>query len=275
MRQTILLTGATGFVGTQILKHLANFPVDIHVVVRKQHDSGLSSISGITKLLFTSDLFSESSGWLEHACLDVDTVVHAAWYVTPGKYLQAPQNLDCLNGTVNLAKACVKAGVRRFIGIGTCFEYDLTANYLSVQTPLKPETLYAATKAATFFSLSQYFGISNVEFAWCRLFYLYGEGEDERRLVPYLRKKLALGEKADLTSGQQIRDFLDVSKAGQMIADIALNNQQGPVNVCSGIPITVKNLAEQIADEYGKRELLNFGARPDNVIDPPCVVGIR
>jgi nucleoside-diphosphate-sugar epimerase len=60
-----------------------------------------------------------------------------------------------------------------------------------------------------------------------------------------------------------------------MIAETALGAVQGPVNICSGIPITIKQLAENIADEYEKRDLLKFGARPENLIDPPCVVGVR
>jgi dTDP-6-deoxy-L-talose 4-dehydrogenase (NAD+) len=59
-----------------------------------------------------------------------------------------------------------------------------------------------------------------------------------------------------------------------MIAEVALSDQKGPVNICSGTPVTVRQIAEQIADEHGRRDLLLFGARQDNVIDPPCVVGI-
>jgi dTDP-6-deoxy-L-talose 4-dehydrogenase (NAD+) len=103
---------------------------------------------------------------------------------------------------------------------------------------------------------------------------MYGDGEDSRRLVPYLRKKLGAGEPVDLTSGNQIRDFIDVCEAGRLIGESALSEAQGPVNICSGIPITVKQLAQDIADEYGRRDLLKFGTRPDNLIDPPCVVGI-
>ena len=58
-----------------------------------------------------------------------------------------------------------------------------------------------------------------------------------------------------------------------MIADTALGTRQGPVNICSGRPVTVRQLVEQIADEYGRRDLLRFGARPDNEVDPPRVVG--
>jgi dTDP-6-deoxy-L-talose 4-dehydrogenase (NAD+) len=85
---------------------------------------------------------------------------------------------------------------------------------------------------------------------------------------------LEKGEPAELTSGKQIRDFLDVADVGKMISDVALSDQIGAVNICSGVPITVRQLAEQIADEYGRRDLLIFGARLDNLIDPPCVVGV-
>ncbi len=43
---------------------------------------------------------------------------------------------------------------------------------------------------------------------------------------------------------------------------------------CSGVPVTVKQLAQQIADLYDKRYLLKFGAKPENPMDPSCVVGV-
>jgi len=173
-----------------------------------------------------------------------------------------------------MAKGAAQAKVRRFVGIGTCVEYDLAAGLVSVDTPLRPVTPYAGAKAAAFMALSQWLPSQDVEFAWCRLFYLHGEGEDERRLVPYLRSRLAAGEPASLTSGNQVRDFLDVREAGRLIAEIALSKKQGPANVCSGIPVTVRQLAEQIADEYGRRDLLAFGARPDDPLEPLSVVGV-
>jgi dTDP-6-deoxy-L-talose 4-dehydrogenase (NAD+) len=275
MSRTVLFTGATGFVGRQILKALAAQSVKVRLIVREGKKHQIETADQIESTVATSNIFSETQGWLEKSCKGIDTVIHAAWYAEPGKYLQSPKNIDCLSGTLALAKACVQAGVRRFVGIGTCFEYDLSPGYLSIDTPLKPTTPYAASKAAAFLALSQYLAAAGIEFVWCRLFYLYGEGEDERRLVPYLRKRLAQGEIAELTSGTQMRDFLDIRKAGRLIAEIAQGKQQGPVNVCSGQPITVRQLAEQIADEYRRRDLLRFGARPDNLVDPPSVVGIK
>lgn len=275
MTGVVLLTGATGFVGRQVLRALAEGGVRVRVVVRDEKKSQLISMDGIETVVTTSDIFKENADWYAGVCKGIDTVIHVAWYAEPDKYLQSPKNLDCLIGTLHLAKGANQARVRRFIGIGTCFEYDISGGGLSINTPLRPLTPYAGAKAAAFMVLSQLLPPQGVEFAWCRLFYLHGEGEDARRLVPYLRAKLMVGETAELTSGNQIRDFLDVREAGRMIMKTALSDQQGPINICSGMPITVRQLAEQIADEYGRRDLLKFGARKDNLFDPPYVVGVK
>ena len=268
----ILITGATGFVGQKIIQALIKNNQKITVIARK---SSREKIPHGINIIEIEDLWSESRDRLIEALQRIDILIHSAWYTEPGKYLTSPLNIDCLMGTIRLAQAFVEAGGKRFVGIGTCFEYDLSYRILSINTPLNPNTLYAACKVSTFQVLSQFLPTKNVEFLWCRLFYLYGEGEDPRRLVPYLKQCLSSGEVAKLTSGNQIRDFLDVEEAGKMVVDAALNSTQGPLNICSGIPITVRQLAEQLADEFGRRDLLKFGARPDNLVDPPCIVGVK
>jgi nucleoside-diphosphate-sugar epimerase len=275
MTGVCLLTGATGFVGRQVLRALGNKGTQVRLVVRDDKKLELDNQEGVESVVLSPDLFAEDASWWANVCRGVDTIIHIAWYAESGRYLQSEKNLECLIGTLQMAKGAVQVGVRRFIGVGTCFEYELSEGLLSVETPLQPLTPYAGSKASVFLALSQFLPQQGIEFAWCRLFYLYGEGEDARRLVPYLRTKLSAGESAKLTSGTQIRDFLDVREAGQMIAETAMGHLQGPVNICSGIPITVRQLAEQIADEFGRRDLLDFGSRPDNLIDPPCVVGVR
>lgn len=211
-----LLTGATGFVGRQVLRALIRNGIRVRVVVREGKEDQFEAPDSIDSIFTTSDLFAESADWWTNVCRGTETVIHVAWYAEPGKYLQSAKNIDCLTGTLQMAKGAVQAGVKRFVGVGTCFEYDLTGGLLSIDTPLCPLTPYAGAKAAAFMALSQWLPQQEVEFAWCRLFYLYGEGEDERRLVPYLRTKLAAGEPAELTSGRQIRDFIDVHDAAQL-----------------------------------------------------------
>jgi nucleoside-diphosphate-sugar epimerase len=271
----ILLTGAAGFVGRQVLRVLGERGCRVRPVVRAGKQEMLARDAAIEAIVASPDIFAESAAWWARTCSGANTVIHAAWYAEPGQYLQSPKNRDCLSGTLRLAEGAVRAKVRRFVGIGTCFEYDLNAGRLSVETPLRPSTPYAQAKVDAFNALSAALPAQGVAFAWCRLFYLYGEGEDSRRLVSYVRGRLQAGEPAELSSGSQIRDFLDVREAARMIVDVAFGSQKGPVNICSGKPVTVRELAERIADEFGRRDLLRFGARPDNPVDPPCIVGVR
>jgi dTDP-6-deoxy-L-talose 4-dehydrogenase (NAD+) len=273
MNRDVLLTGATGFVGRQILRALLVHGARVRVVVRDA--SHLPADATPERIVVTRDLFTETDEWWAENCAGIDTIVHAAWYAEPGQYLRSALNMTCLRGSLALAVGATRAGVRRFVGVGSCTEYDTSGGDLSIDTPLLPQSAYAAAKVATYCGLAHWLPSQSVELAWCRLFYVYGEDEDERRLVAHIRRRLAAGEVVELTSGNQVRDYLDVRDAGRMIADVAVGTVTGPVNVCSGVPTTVRALAEQIADEYGRRDLLRFGVRPDNLFDPPRVVGIR
>ncbi len=274
MNRKILLTGATGFVGRQVLNALLEKECTIRCVVRAESDAKLPGSTKLEPCLATTDLFAEDQSWWRKSLEGIDVVIHMAWYAEPGKYQFSPKNMDCLIGTLRLAQVAALAGVKRFVGIGTCFEYQSSVEPLPADAPLAPCSPYAACKAAAYFAMSQMLPLSGIDFVWCRLFYLYGEGEDARRLVPMLRQSLSEGRPVDLTAGTQVRDFLDVSEAGRQIANVALSDKAGAFNICSGKPVTVRELAESIADEYGRRDLLKFAARKENPVDPAHVVGV-
>lgn len=271
----ITLTGATGFVGRQILRQFLNRGYRVRAPTRDPTRFADMANHPHLEIIFTPNLFAEDVGRLEEFIGDSELLVHAAWFAEPGEYLRSSANMECLTGTLNLARAFTAMGGKRFVGIGTCAEYDTSAGLLSTDTPLAPTTLYAACKASAFQVLSCFLATAEVSFAWCRLFYLHGEGEDGRRLVPYIRSRLAAGQEALLTQGAQVRDFLDVKDAAGMVVDAALSDLQGAVNICSGEAVTVRQLAERIADEYGRRDLLRFGAKRENTFDPPRIVGVR
>ena len=273
--EKILLTGATGFVGNKVIRVLQGLGKRVRVVIRPESFTKLINPKNLDSVIYSPDIFAESADWWAKACEGIDTFVHIAWITEPGKYLYSSANLDCLQGTLQMAKGAAKGKIRRFVGIGTCFEYDVKQGMLSTDTPLRPLTPYAGTKAAVFMSLAHWLPLNNIQFAWCRLFYLYGKGEDSRRFVSYVRSKLESGQPAELTEGYQIRDFLEAEEAAHMICEIILSEKTGAFNICSGVPITIRQFAEKLADEYGRRDLLIFGAREENIIDPPCVVGIR
>lgn len=270
----ILLTGATGFVGRQIHAALLQAGHEVVPVLRPGSDDRLCPGAPADIGIITKDLFAERPDWWAEKCEGADVVVHAAWYVEPGKYLDSARNMDCVAGTLALAQGAAACGVGQMIGIGTCMEYRLPGDCLDVAAPLDPQTLYAACKLSVYHILTQYLATTQTSLSWCRLFYLYGEGEYPTRLVPYIRERLARGEVAKLSAGTQLRDFLDVRQAGAMIANVVETGQPGAINICSGKPTTIRQLAERIADEYGRRDLLEFGTASIHPSDPAAVVGV-
>jgi nucleoside-diphosphate-sugar epimerase len=273
--KTVLLTGASGFVGRHILKSLSLRSVKVRLTVRNEQDKdSLKILSNVEKILITKDLFSESQVWLEGLCAGVDTIMHAAWVSDPGENILSSKNIDAMVGTLKLADAALKSGVRRFVGLGSCYEYDTSKDILSTKSSIGPDTLYGAAKVATYLTLSQYFKTKRIEFLWARIFFLYGEGESDRRLVAYVRKRLSAGQVANLSSGKQIRDYMDVKYAADNIVNFSFSEIQGVVNICSGKPVTVRQLVEEIADEYDGRELLNFGVRDIKDGQSDCIIGV-
>lgn len=118
MTTSVLLTGASGFVGQNVLESIVARGCDVRVVLR----SGSPHPKGSAQVIYTPDLFAESPDWWRRTCSDTQTVVHAAWYAEPGKYLNSIRNMECLTGILHLAEGAMKAGVERFVGVGTCFE---------------------------------------------------------------------------------------------------------------------------------------------------------
>ena len=267
----VLVTGATGFIGSQIARALL---AQGHTVRASERAGAsrerLADVAGQIEWV-TSDVFAASGKDLAALCSGVEMVVHSAWYAVPGKYLEAPENLACVSGTVALTHALADAGVKRAVYVGTCFEYDFDFGWLSETTPNRPASLYAAAKSSARLMSEQIARAHDIAFCWVRPFYQYGPHEDARRLVPYVIDTLLRGEEVPLTRGAPVRDFLHVADVGSAIAAAATSELKGIVNIGSGTPVTVRDIAATIASLLGRESMLRFGARPDNPADPPFI----
>lgn len=273
MTPRILITGATGFVGRQILAACIARDVSMRLVVRAGWQEKLGTLPETCEIVEVEDLFAQSAEWWTESLSGIDTLIHSAWYTEPGKYLTSPRNTDCLIGTLQMARGAVQAELRRFVGVGTCIEYQLGPKILTPDTVLAPSTPYGLAKAAAFQALSGLFGETKTEFLWCRLFQPYGEGEHPQRLYPYLHSCLSEGKTVTLGSGREVRDFIDVKTAGANIFDAALGKDVGAINICTGIPKSVREFATEIAETYGRTDLLKFGTLDNSASDWDYIVG--
>ena len=116
--------------------------------------------------------------------------------------------------------------------------------------------------------------MNKISFIWCRLFYLYGEGENENRLVPYVRGKILKNEIVIINNGSLIRDYIEVNVAALQIFNKVFSDEEGAFNICSGQGVTIKDFVINIADEYKRRDLLIFNDTSHLSIEPTCIIGI-
>jgi nucleoside-diphosphate-sugar epimerase len=261
----VLVTGATGFVGRRVLGPLVEAGHEVHAVSsRPAPEAGPAGVRW-----HRSDLLTDPGGVA--ARVAPERLLHLAWYAEHGRFWTSPENLRWVEATLALVRAFASAGGTRAVLAGSCAEYQwgLPGPCLERGTPLRPATLYGSAKHATRTVLEAAAPGLGIELAWGRLFFLYGPGEDERRLVASVAGALLRGERAATGAGTQLRDFMHVDDAGAALAAlVAAPGVRGALNVASGEGRPVRELIEAIAREAGRPELLDVGALPPRPGDP-------
>jgi nucleoside-diphosphate-sugar epimerase len=269
----VFLTGASGFIGSQVAQKLVE--ADQRVLALALPGDPLwrlKNVAGQLELLRGTledrEVLSTSlMSWSPDVC------IHLAWYVEPGNYLDSNENITSLKESLNLIDLLAKAGCKKIVVAGTCFEYRLQEKILCEEDEVKPESLYAASKLALQVAGEKLAAQVGMEFVWGRVFYLYGPGEHPKRLVPAVISALQKGEKFAVSPGLQVRDYLHVEDVASAFLQLAENGVSGIYNISSANPVTIKDLLSVIGNVLQKTELLEFGAVPYRASDPAFVCG--
>jgi nucleoside-diphosphate-sugar epimerase len=260
----VLITGATGFVGAHALAALRD-RAEVHVVSR--HAVGARSPAERVHQL---DLHDHAALQQLLETVRPDRLLHLAWDVTPGRYEASLENMRWLATTMHLVHGFIRCGGSRIVGAGTCAEYDWDAGHCSeTETPVRPRSLYAATKHAVAQVLDRVAAQGLVSVAWGRVFFVYGPGEHPDRLVPSAIAAAQQRRRFPLRYPKQVRDYMHVEDVGRAFADLVLTDVRGPVNIASGAVVSLEELVRLIGTIAGTPIDIDSSAAID---DPyPCV----
>ncbi len=175
-------------------------------------------------------------------------LVHLAWYTEPSAYWESIENDRWLGASENLIRAFCEAGGRHVVIAGSCAEYGIAASVCSeIDAPAAPDSAYGRAKHRLHQISREICGAHSCGLAWCRIFFPYGPGEPKAKLVSSLIAAFRAEREPFGVAQDQARDFVHASDLGEAFAAIVAAKAEGIFNVCSGTPISIRELVGKVA----------------------------
>jgi protein O-GlcNAc transferase len=261
----VLLTGASGFVGRQVIGPLLDLSYEVHALG--------NTVTDARARWYRADLLDQAARRQLVATVRPQALLHCAWETGHGTYWTSPANLDWVAASLDLARVAAAQGTRRMLMVGSCAEYDwraAPARPWREDDPCRPASLYGTAKDALHRLMAAFADDAGIGLVWARLFHLYGPHEAPARLVPGVLAALLAGQRAATGSANATRDFMHVGDAGRALAHLLAGEVRGTVNVASGQPVTIGALAGLLARLAGRPDLLAVGARRSG--EPPAII---
>lgn len=261
----VVVTGSEGFIGCHVVDALRSRGVAVWRMHRASVVSDARTEADICLDLRDGDA-------VEQALLEVspDCIIHLAGSKNRGESIgdyRENYQVNLLN-TLNVLHASrLLSSLKRFLFIGSCDEYGSSITPFHEGLCEKPNNAYGLSKLATTQLLTAWHRIYDFPVAILRPSVVYGPGQGNEMFIPSLAMTIGSGVTFAMTKGEQIRDFLFVDDLVEAIIKAACHHDEihgMVINIGSGSPSSIRDVAVMIADQIGPeaRNLLSIGALP-------------
>ena len=206
----------------------------------------------------------DEAPWHEIAGFAPEVCVHTAWITAPGIYLESPENLQFRDSSLRFLRRMVNMGAAQIVSLGTCIEYKIGNQPLSeANSSIEPTTTYSRCKnelrlALEADALERKFG-----FCWARVFYPYGPREHPSRLCSSIIRKLANNEQITLKTPDSTKDYIFIDDLAAALLTVVENRFGGPINLGTGVGLSVRTIAQSLAAMMGKPGLVRDAMPPE------------
>ncbi len=199
-----------------------------------------------------------------------DYLINLAWITGLG-YSSSELNLEFYRKSIELYEAFYKYGGINAVFIGTEQEYKRSSFALTEESELEPKTLYSYCKCGLGKILVEKSKQCGNNFCWCRVFFVYGSGEKQARLMPSLINGLLKNEIVTCSYDGFVRDYLHVSDVASALCFCLENNGVNIVNIGSGSKTTIGMIADEVIKQVRGTGSVKFKTL-DECFDQPMVV---
>lgn len=255
----VAVTGASGFIGRHVLSILLAEKIEVYAITR--HADKLANIASSLNVIELAIDDCDANVFKKIGSPDV--LIHLAWDGLPN-YKSLHHFESELPKQYMFLKQLIDGGLASLFVAGTCFEYGMQSGVLSADMETRPNNPYGYAKDALRKQLEFLKAVKPFNLTWARLFYMYGENQSGTSLYPKLLEAVKRGDKVfNMSGGEQLRDYLPVKEVARQIVNLALAQHDiGPVNICSGKPISVRQQVEKWLYENNWEIDLNLGYYP-------------
>jgi len=252
----ILITGGSGFIGSNIAEELSKDDENDVIVLDNLISGDLGNVKDLDVKFVKGDILDLNL--LEKLLEDVDYVFHQAAQVSVPESILDPMRTNEINvrGTLNILKASADNNVKKVINASSCAVYGdspLDNHPLREETPLQPKSPYAVSKIASELYCNVFTEVYGLKTASLRYFNVYGPRQNPASqyaaVIPKFIERVLKGEKITIYGdGRQTRDFIYVKDIVRANIKMIKTNECGVYNICTGVEITILELAERIID---------------------------
>jgi nucleoside-diphosphate-sugar epimerase len=256
-----LVTGATGFLGSRLVRRLLDHGLSVAALLRPGTDPWrIRDVLGRVEVI-EGDLEDLRPARDPVSRFGAGGVFHLAWSgVTRPDRDDPARARTSVRGSIELARAVLDGGCRILVGLGSQAEYGRPSSVLDEALVPAPDTPYGKAKVEVHEAFQALAASAGCRLAWLRLLTAYGPMDDDRYLVPYVIRTLLRGQVPELTGGSQRWDFLYVDDVAEaLVATAASAHASGTFVLCSSTGHPVREVAERIRDLVDPSLPLGFG----------------